>query len=430
MASWIQKLRSKRASQGFWALSNQGILSLGTFLTSVAVARSLPPAEYGTFAIICGVTNFLNSMHSAVVIVPMLTRSAGGTTDEARRIAAGSMVLTAVLMLPLLICGGATAWALGRPELALWTILAMICWQFQETIRRVFMARLRHGEAAWGDALSYLGQAALIWGYSSRWPLSARNALIMMAFTSGVAGLIQTFQHGVRWMPVAQIIRLGETYWKLGRWVLLSNFSGVLMTQSYPWMLAVCYGTAASAQFQALINILGISHPVSFGIGGLLYPVVAQANGAHGQRAAIKVGLSYGLQGGLLLLPFYLLITIWPHGVLQTFYGAQSPYLELTGTLRLFALAYSISYLSHFMTVILNSLELTKIAFYTQVVGIATLVVVGLPLTIFGGVVGAVVASGLTTFTRLMVSGFYLTRSAAQSSSEDLQGIRNREALS
>jgi O-antigen/teichoic acid export membrane protein len=392
----------------FWALVDQGAVSLGTFLTSVILARSLSPTGYGIFALICGVINFLNSLHSALVTVPLCTRGAWTEAQEIRRIATGSLILTALLTLPLGAVMCVATWIIGRPGLAPWAITLLILWQFQETMRRAFMARLRHREAAWGDIISYLGQAALVWVSVCYWKPTVEGALIMMAVTSGAAGLVQVVQHGLSLMEFTEIQHQAVVFWGLGRWILMTNFVGLFLCQAYPWALAFFYGATVSAEYQAVSNILGISHPVAFGIGSLIYPAVARARGEYGERAATRIGFSYGLRGGMLLLPFYLILVIWPQTVLRLFYGASSPYLGLSDILRLFVLSYLIGYLANFMVVILNSLERTRVAFLSQLASATTTIVIGLPLVIWGGIAGATAAGGLTSLTRLMASGFFL----------------------
>ena len=413
MGSIIKRIWDVITGNWFWALADQGAASLGTFLTSIILARSLPPTEYGIFALICGVINFLNSLHSALVIVPLSTKGAWVEEHEIRRMTAASLILTTFLTIPLgiVLCGA--TWAIGRPGLAPWAILSLILWQFQETIRRAFMARLRHREAVFGDIISYLGQAGLVWIYAGNWKMSVKEAFILMAITSGAAGMLQMLQHGMRWMELAEVRQLGHVFWNLGRWVLMTNFVSLFLSQAYPWALAFFYSAAASAEFQAVSNILGITHPVAFGIGSLIYPAVARTRGERGEREATKIGFSYGIQGGMLLLPFYLILVIWPQWALQLFYGSNSPYLGLAGILRLFVICYLIGYLANLMVVILNSLERTRVAFFSQLASAMTTMFIGLPLTAWGGVAGATAAGGLTSLTRLMASGFFLRQPKA-----------------
>src|SRR6266576_6204077 len=45
--------------QSFWAIADQGVVSLGNFLTTIILARALTPAAYGLWSGICGLILFL-----------------------------------------------------------------------------------------------------------------------------------------------------------------------------------------------------------------------------------------------------------------------------------------------------------------------------------------------------------------------------------
>ncbi|HEY8459664.1 MAG TPA: hypothetical protein VIM99_04745 [Blastocatellia bacterium] len=407
-ASFLSRALSVKNRSGFWALADQAAVSLGSFLTNVILARSLPPIEYGIFALICGVIYLLNNLHSAVVIVPLTTKGACAEENEIKRMATGALLLTVPLILPQAVVICLAAWAAGRPGLIPWVIAALIFWQFQEIIRRTFMARLRHREATWGDIARYLGQALIVWIYAAGQGISIEKTFAVMAFASGAVGLLQTIQHGLKWTAPAEVRRLAGAFWRMGRWVLMTNSAGMFIFQAYPWILAFFYTAAASAEFQSVGNILGVSNPIFIGIGSLIYPAVAKTSSELGNRAATRVGFGYALQGGMLLLPFYLILMLKPQWALQLFYGDDSPYLGLTGVLRLFVICYSIGYLSNFTVVILNSLQETKVAFFSQLAGAITVIVVGAPLTAWGGVAGAAVSGALTAMAQLIVGGFYL----------------------
>jgi O-antigen/teichoic acid export membrane protein len=419
----IRGIWAAKIDRWFWALGDQGAVSLGTFLTSVILARNLPPAEYGIYVIIWGVFNFLNSLHSALVVIPATTRGAQAETSEIQRLAMGSMILTSLLVVPLGLIVTLATWALGRPELAPLAILVMILWQFQETIRRTFMMRFKHRVAAWGDIIHYLGRAGLIWAWASHGQISVRGTLVVMALAAGAASLVQTVQHGLVRMPWSEVRQLAAAHWEMGRWVLMTNSVALFLSQSFPWALAFFYSTAASAEYQAVANILGVTHPIEFGIGGLIYPAVARAKSERGEREAAKVGIGYWLQGGLLLLPFYLILLLWPHEVLHFFYGTESPYLALTGILRLFVFYYVLGYTANIMVIILNSLERTRVAFFSQLASATTTLLIGLPLIAWAGVIGATIAGGLTSLARLVASGFFLKQTQVESVKDSARSI-------
>ena len=49
-----------------WTILDQGVVSLGAFLLNIVLARHLPPAEYGMFALIIGSLLLPNTRAQAI----------------------------------------------------------------------------------------------------------------------------------------------------------------------------------------------------------------------------------------------------------------------------------------------------------------------------------------------------------------------------
>jgi O-antigen/teichoic acid export membrane protein len=427
----FQRLWKEKYSRLFWVLADQGVVSMGTFLTSILLARTLLPAEYGVFALLVTLINFLNNLHSALVIIPISTRGAQIRSRELQHMAYGSLVMTFIMILPLGAILGGAAWFAGRPGVALSSIFALLFWQVQETLRRAFMAKMRYREAFWGDLLRYFGQAALVYlcihylnffktlGLVSE--ITVELAFWMIALCSFAAAVVQFRQHGVRKVIRPELYDQVSSFWGIGRWILVTNILGLFLSQAYPWTLALYYGKEANAEFQALANILGIAHPVFFSISSLIYPAVSKAKTEAGEAEAKKIGFRFGAHGGLLLAPFYFLLLAWPVFTLRLFYGESSPYLNLQGNLRLFVLYYIVNYISYFMIAVLNSLERTRAAFTAQLISALATIVIGLPLIARTGVTGAVMAGGITSLTLLLSCLFFLRRSSRSANAKKME---------
>jgi len=388
--------------QGFWALADQATVSMGNFLTQVFLARALAPEQYGVFALLFGIHLVMSGLHASLVVYPLSVR--GATLDDAalRRHLAGSLLATLGLAVPL---GGvmlAAAWFLSWPQLGPWAALAMLFWQVQETVRRALMAHLRHRDALPGDALSYLGQAAVVFALHQTGNLSLPTAFAAFAITSGVAAALQAAQLGLRSASLSSPEGFVADSWQLGRWILFSNILGILTIQAFPWTLALFHGPAAAAELQALINILGVTHPVMFGLSNLIVPTVAQSHRQAGLAAARRTAFRYATQGALLLAPYYAALLLAPGRILTIFYGANSHYAGLTAPLRLFVLAYVFVYAASVVLALLAGLERTRHAFFAQLGSSLASLGVGLPLAALGGIAGAtgglVLVNGVRTF--------------------------------
>ena len=380
-----------------WALIDQGVVSLGTFLTSVVLARNLSPAEYGAFILMFGTVVFLNGVQGSLIGFPLSIKAAAADQDGLEELTAAALALTAGAAVVLGVVVVAATVAVRRLEVAPWALLAMLAWQWQDCLRRALMSHVRHRDAIWGDALSFLGQAAILWLLSRGAALTSDLAFVVVAITSGLSAWLQSAQVGLRVPTSASLRKVGLEFWRLGRWLTLTNFTNILTIQAFPWTLAYFHGLEATAQFQAAANILGITHPVLFSMSNLVVPAAARARATKGTRAAWRAGSSYGAQAALLLVPFLVVLLAWPALVLEVFYGPDSPYVVLDGMLRLFVLVYCFRYASFLVGGVLRGLEAGRSVFLGQLVGAAAALLLGLPLAAwnaFAAVGGVAISAG------------------------------------
>lgn len=396
--------------QSFYALADQGMVSLGNFSTNIFLARSLPPKMYGVYALTFGVMLFLNSFHFSLIIYPLSVK--GATTDEnsLRRMASGSLILTAFLVLPLSIGLFVAVRTVEYITLIPWALTALLLWQAQETTRRAIMARSSYSRVLWGDALSYLGQASLIWVLWKQNRISLEATFAVMALTSGIAMALQVAQLGLRFTALREVWDQAKRFWRLGQLVLFSNLMGNFTIQAIPWSLVVFRGPGEAALLQSLSNLLGVTHPVMISIGSLILPAMARARLEKGFKAARRVAMGYAAQGGALILPYFIALLIWPKQALSIFYGPGSPYLALEAFLHLYVLLYVLTYISIVIRCCLNSFEENRADFLAQVASSLAIVISVVPLVVWGGVQGGILAACFSVSTRVVVSGYFLQR--------------------
>jgi O-antigen/teichoic acid export membrane protein len=395
----LMRSTSIQSRAGLWSLADQGAVSLGNFLTNILLARALPPAEYGIFALVFGLLLVLSSIHAAVVIYPLSIRAAASDSDDLRRYASRSLLLTGLLFLPLAAVVFGAAEFLGRQQVGLWAIAALLCWLVQETMRRALMAHLRHGEAVWGDILSYVGQAGIIFLCirSGRVPLELVFGII--AATSILAAAFQASQLrlGVVWKR--GVTESVSDFWDVGRWALAANGAVALSSLAFPWFLAL-RGTEMTASFQALVSLFGVTNPIILGISNLIVPATAGVVRRDGIRAAWRVASNLGIRGAALLLPYYLVIALWPRFLLRLFYGPGSPYLAQGMALRLLVIGYCVAYVFQLLAAVFYGLGQSKHVLKVQSAGAAAAILLGFPLVFRFGVPGASGAFTLVCITQ------------------------------
>ena len=406
----VERISSLRHKQGIWSLADQGFVSLGGFLTNILLARYLPQADYGIYLLIYGILNFLTfGVHSALIVYPISVKGAVAERTELRLLTSHSLILTMVLSLcSSIVVAGAVFAAAGKLDTAPAAFCYLFFWQIQETIRRALMSHLRHFEALWGDGLSYLGQAGIIWLFAQTGWLSIQTTFLALALTSAIAGAVQAMQLPLLIMApkVKDLWNYAKTAWNLGKWYLLSTLANIATLQVTPWILAIFYGTKETASVQSVMNILGVSHPILFSLVNLSVPALAKANVEGGMKRVQKIAIKYGFQYGILLFPFYGVLILFPRNILELLYGKTSAYLELDTVLRVLVVSYLLLYISQIVSAIIAALEKSKLAFVAQVGSVGSGLLVGIPLTISMGALGSAFGNVLANATRLVIYFF------------------------
>jgi O-antigen/teichoic acid export membrane protein len=402
-----------RRSKSFWGLSDQAVLSLGTFATNIAIMRAYKQDEetFGVYAMLMSTIFLLNNLHQSLVTYPLSVRGALMPDDGLRRLTTTSLMLTVAWSLPLqlilLIASGCLhAW---------WVYpfagLALLGWQCQETTRRALMSHLRHNDAIWGDALSYLGQAAIVMSLCRHHVPSLPAIFLTIAGTSFAAATLQALQLRItRSSSWRQARDFGLEGWRIGSWHLMSNGLTFLSIQAVGWVILWAYagdaGKRLVATFTALSTIMGVSHPVMFGICGLIVPGVAKARKELGELAARRYATKLTALGFGLLSVYFLFLTILPSLAIRIFCGVNSPYQQYAYLLPWFVLHYVVVYLSFTTGAYLNGLEASRHAFYGQLANAIASVLIRLPLAAMWGV-GPAIWSGIITYGANMIVNFW-----------------------
>lgn len=394
-----------------WSFADQGVVSLGNFLTQIILVRALAPADYGIFVLLYSVMLILNHCHAAVVTYPLSVHGAMSDLDRLRKLTTSSLALTAMVAVPQTPIVFGVALFLNRSALTWAMVVALAFWQIQETLRRALMSHFRHRGALPGDAVSYCGQALVLWYLSRHGALSLPVIFQVIAVTSVVAAAVQVAQLRPKLASLGESLGLLRPYWRLGKWNLFTNATDTATASSFPWILDLAQGPPEAASFQAVSNLLRVSHPVIFGVNNLIVPASSRVGREGGIRRAWRSALKSGAFGALFLLPYFLFLFFWPHLALSLAYGHASGYVGLTTPLRWFVLLYVFMYVFSVLGAFLNGVGHPSMLFAAEVVGAVCALAAGIPLTVRYGLVGACLGFFIVSLARTIASSFLVWRS-------------------
>ena len=280
--------------------------------------------------------------------------------------------------------------AVGQPRLILVVCLAMISWQLQETTRNAFFAHLHQKNAVLGDAASYLGQAVLIAALWHRGAITLQRTFGVIAISSVVGFFIQAAQLKLSSRGLSSWRDFGRASRKLGAWGLPARMATFFTLQAFPWVLFYTHGLVAPGIYQALGSSVSVSNPIVFSTGNLITASVARDKGSKGFDRAVR----HGQHGLAIVCAYYLVALINPQWILRVFYGAQSLYVQQAPVFRIMVLGGALQAVALMAGCVIGGLAETRKLFYMQVVGMATALLVGLPLAAKYGIYAA--AAGFT----------------------------------
>jgi len=396
-----------------WTLIDQGVVSLGGFILNLQLARSLSSADYGIFALFMGTVFMLRSLDFSLISYPLSVRLCSLSTDAHPVTLANTAVLATVLSGLLAVALAVGTIMLGRADIALAATACYLAWQAQEMSRRFLTAHFRYRSAVWGDATSFLGQIFVIAALSSADALTLQSALYALAVMFLAGALVHMAQLHFGRPCLEELKALCREHYRIGKWSLLTYEVVLLRTQLFPWVLALFAGTAATASFQAALNVANVMNPVILGIGAVIPQATAQQRLIGGLHGAWRVARGYILFG---LPPVMLLAAIGilaPDLVLRLMYGADSPYLDLSLAVRLLVFAWACEYVGEMIAKTMLGADLGGSAFLVNSTG-AIAAIIAVPLVIPYGVLGACLALVVANITRLLFAwllmSWHLTR--------------------
>lgn len=393
----------------FWVLSDQGVVSLGNFITSLMLARHLGLKQLGVYAIIYELTLFLNSMQASMVLFPLIIRGAVADDQKLSRLAGRAMIVTLALA-PLLGCGALAAGALLEGiAVGLWALLAMTMFQIQETFRRAMIAQIRYRSVIWGDAVSYLGQAVLVCLLAAQGRLSLVSTFQAFAITSALAALVQAIQIRPQFVALTEGIQFARKNWDYTRWVLYGNLSSLLTGSVFFWNLAFWWGRESVGVMQGLINVVRVANPLMLAFGSAIVPTVARARERRGLQGAKRLFSTSLITGLTALTILFAIPTIWPGQVIRAFYpGNADNYLPYMHVLQIMTFCTLLIFAKEMIASFLNAIEQPKFSFAGQVCYTMAMVVLAMPLTARFGLSGMAIGATIAAVIHLITNGLFV----------------------
>jgi O-antigen/teichoic acid export membrane protein len=396
--------------RGVWALADQGFASVGNFLIHVILARSLDPAAYGTFVVAFQVLALLVMIHAAVIADPLMVLVPGRyleLRDEYLRTVMLIQAGIAGIAFVLPAAAGLVLWGLGRGSVAVafgGLALAAPAMLTLVALRRVAFARFATHLAAIGGAANLvliLGGLAVL---HRQGRLGVLPAFLVLACSAAVVVALLW-----RWLalrnpfaspwPLAEGVL--ESHRHYGKWGVpagaLSWVPGNVYYLLLPLLPGAAFGLSATAALRALVNLIMPVLQANAALGSLLIPALSARRRA-GRRSNVS-WMAGALVGGSVL--YGMGIVAFGRPLVSWLYGGR--YAADLSLLALLAVIPLLTAASHLLRGVALADERPDRLFWAYLGAALASVGAGLPLVLWLGLHGVLVAIALGPATQTAV---------------------------
>jgi len=391
-----------------WTLIDQGVVSLGSFAANILLARLLPNADYGVFAVIFALLLMLQVFNTTLIFYPFTIRLAAAAGERTDMIWSSEFLL-AVALVPLAGAISAGLMIFGGADLILPVLTWFTLWQVQESLRRVLFAEFRHRAAVVGDVATYFGQAVAVLLLTLAGMLTVQAVFFAFAAACALGACIQFVQVNAALRRPEAVGRTVRDYWSIGRWSLASSLVTALRFNALIWMIGLAAGRSHVADFQAAINVVNVISPVMVGLCNLIPQTAAHAS-ADGVGTAWRAVRHYASLGFLPTIAYYAFVVASPQTMLWLLYGSSSRYLESAAVVQILGAAWALNYVSEMACSFLHGINSPRTALKINLAGMMIMVLAFFPLAAAFGVVGAAISLAIANGIRLLLSFLILKR--------------------
>jgi O-antigen/teichoic acid export membrane protein len=423
--SWLPRIFSA-ATTGGLAVVGQGLFAGSHFLVNVLLARWLPPEQYGAFALAYAAFLLFFMLYNACVYEPLIVFGSGryaGRFQEYFRLLVRGNVLVLVALSCLMF---GTSFLLRHffpsevardfAALSLAAPFVLVTWLG----RGGFYARMKPGEAAWGGAFYFFTLLAAMIVLRLVGRLSGSAALLSMGLAGLTSNAFLFSRFRIRWRGDLGSLRLKQVWgdhWSYGRWALASAVVSWFPQNIYYALLPASMGLEGAAALRALTNLINPIIHMLIALSAVLIPALVRH---HEQGGITKMKMTMRTLI-VLLIPgsaVYLLALWLGRSVLFQFLYAGKYQQYNTWPLLLTALVPIATTVVMILGSALRALEKPDRIFWSYVAATATALLLGLPLTMYRGVIGATGALLTSSIVAAALMAWFFRQSALEEAKE------------
>ncbi len=427
---WFPQVFSA-ATTGGLAILGQGTFAGAHFLMNVLLARWLPPEQYGAFALAYSGFLLFLMLYGACIYEPLIVfgsgRYAGRFQEYFWLLARGNVAVLAAFSCLMLASSFLLSGFLPSGVERNFAALSLAAPFVLVTLlgRGGFYARVKPGEAAWGGAFYFFTLLATIVMLRLDGRLSGSTAFLGMGLAGLTSNTFLLYRLGFRWRRASGTLRMNQVcgdHWSYGRWALASAVVSWFPQNIYYALLPAKTGLEGAAALRALTNLINPVLQTLSALAAVLIPVLVrhhQQGGITRVRTTMRTLTTLLIPGSVV----YLLILWLARSVLFKLLYAGKYQEYKTWPLLLTGLAPITVTAAVIVGSALRALEKPEWIFWSYAASTLSVIVLGIPLTLRSGVLGATGSLFFSSFAAAVIMAWFFHRATsaqAKTSNEPL----------
>lgn len=406
-------------SKGVLAIVDQGLISGSNFVISILLARWLAADQYGAYALAFSTFILLTQIYQALILEPMSVFG-GSTYRNSRREYMGVLTWIHFAIAFVIVVGlGAASLVLHfagvgstLPSALAAAGIAGPCVLLFWLARRGYYLGLMPLPAASG-ALLYCGIviAGLVMLYRTHL-LSPATAFLLMGAGALATGIVLLLRLRPVWRCSREYLATAwRQHWIYGRWALAAAFATWVPFNIYFIFLTGFGGMSATGHLRALINFALPVGQTATALSLLFQPFTARILDDEGiggmRRITTRITQLYFLGAAL----YWGSIILARHQLVHLLYGTR--YEAVIYLLPILAISSAFQAANHGPAIGLRSMQLPRLVFWAYLAGAGISLVIGLVVTFWFGLPGALVSMTASYIGIFCVANWLLRRSSA-----------------
>lgn len=411
---WVRKSEAlfRRYSYVNIVMADQVMVSAVNFLTGVLQARFMGLQDFGRFSLGWMIILFVIHIQSSALISPMMSIGPKLADEEKPEYYASAVLqalifsLTASFAVYVFVLSSRYLFPVwGIEELAFPIAFATLCQISQEFVRRYFYTVDRYVDAFVSDAISYLGQIALLIYLFYCGTVTTETVFYIMAFTSLASLMLKAIQLKSLKFETKAFVKYLKRHASFSGWLTASSLAQWISSNFMLLLASSMLGPASIGIIKGSQNVLGLTHVLFNGMSNIIPVKAAQAFKQGGLALMERYFYKASLVSGSLTLLMTLPALLAPDITLKLIYGKTLDYHQ--DVLFFFVFVYLLLFINQTLGFALRVLEVTKPMFVGYLISAVISAVVGYPLVAHfkvEGVVFGLIISSLVNILTLLIS--------------------------